>query len=290
MLTAQGISRLAVALLTRTLVLPMTVSRIPGQDFTGPNGATITVRVRQPRTAKVQNTPGASITYTDIDEVPVDVTVRHLYDATHLTDEDLALNLEDFGRQVLQPQVASVAIGAEDEVATVFNDLTADLEIAADGSDIEDQILAARETLGENDVPAGRRYLAVSPAVATFMLALDKFTRVDATGDPSALRDATLGRLYGFTIVESNGLTAGTAIAYHESAVAFGNRAPVPARGAESATATQGGIALRAIRMFDPDTLSEASVISTFAGASAIYENESGDEVKRWVKLETGSA
>ena len=34
------------------------------------------------------------------------VALRHLYDATLLADEDLTLNLVDFGREVIEPQVA----------------------------------------------------------------------------------------------------------------------------------------------------------------------------------------
>ena len=60
-LTAQGISGVALELLTRMLVLPRTVASVPGTEFAGANGDTITVRVRLPRTAKVQETPGSAI-------------------------------------------------------------------------------------------------------------------------------------------------------------------------------------------------------------------------------------
>lgn len=45
-LTASSISSIALELLTRSLVLPRTVVRPPGAEFSGPNGATISVRVR----------------------------------------------------------------------------------------------------------------------------------------------------------------------------------------------------------------------------------------------------
>jgi hypothetical protein len=271
LLTAKRISRVAIGLLTRTLVLPMTVVRIPGEEFAGDNGDTITVRVPQPGSARTQDSPGAEITYDDIDEVPVDVTLSHLYHAKKITDEELSLEVVDFGAQITTVQTAAVATGGEDELASVMNALAAEGSVAANGSDIEDTILEAREALGDEDVPTGDRWLAVSPAVATFMLKLDKFSRVDASGDDSALRDAILGRIYGFTVVESNALTAGTAVAYHRSGFVFANRTPVAPRGAaDSATATEGGIGLRQIFQYDPDVLSDASVISTFAGASTV--------------------
>lgn len=273
-LTAKGLSRTAIALLTRTLVLPMTATRIPGGEFAGSNGDTITLRVPQPSTARTQATPGSAITYDDVDETAVDVALVHLYHATQITDEDLSLSIETFAEQVTLKQVSAVATRAEDQLAGAMNAIAADDSIALDGTDVEAKILDAREALGLADVPSGGRWLAVSPGVATFMLKLDKFTRVDAAGDDSALRDAILGRLYGFMVVESNALDAGTALAYHTSGFAFGNRTPVTPRGAaDSAVASEGGVGLRQIFQYDPDILSDASVISTFAGASLVDAN-----------------
>lgn len=268
-LTAKRVSRAAIGLLTRTLVLPMTVVRMPGAEFSGSNGDTVTVRVPQPQASRVQSTPGTAITYDDISEVPVDVTVAHLYHATKVTDEELSLEIEDFGVQVTSVQVSAVATGGENQLAAAMNALASSgTSIEAD---IEGAVLAAREALGTADVPVGDRYLAVSPAVATLLLKLDKFSRVDAAGSASALRDAILGRIYGLMVVESNALTDGTAVAYHRSGFVFANRSPVAPRGAaDSATAQEGGIGLRQIFQYDPNVLSDASVISTFAGASLV--------------------
>jgi hypothetical protein len=52
LVTAQGIADVSIALLTRALTLPRTVTRIPGAAFAGPNGATITVLVPQVRSAR----------------------------------------------------------------------------------------------------------------------------------------------------------------------------------------------------------------------------------------------
>ncbi len=364
LLNAQGISALVVELLARSLVLPRTVARVPGSDFGGPNGATVTIRVPRRRTALEQATPGATITYADVDETPVSLTVHHLYDATRISDEDLRLTIEDFGRQISAPQAAAVAEGAEDELAAVMNGLTsivlttsaaADDEIdtaTAHGFIVGDKIrfaglvggaglsngtpywvvtvadadtfevsatpggavlnfttditagtvakwaalsfdatpdpaaddavvLAAREQLTNNDVPAGRRFLAVSPQIATRLLAVDKFSKVDDSGSPSALREAVLGRLYGLTVVESNGLDPGEGVAYHESAFAFATLSPALPQGASSAAAmTVQGIAARQVFDFDPSILSDVSVVSTFAGATLV-------DPDRLVKLDT---
>ncbi|MBA9002016.1 phage capsid protein [Thermomonospora cellulosilytica] len=274
-LTAQRISSLAVSLLTRSLVLPMTVSRVPGGEFAGDNGDTVTVRVRTPRAARVQATPGATITYDALNETPVDVSLTHLYDATRLTDEDMSLNIVDFGVQVTQPQVESVATGAEDRLAAAMNAVAADASFALTPSaaDTDAKILQARETLSEANVPASDRFLACAPDIITRLLSVDKFVRADAVGDGTAIREAIVGRIYGFTVLESNGLAAGTAVAYHRSGFVFANRVPVAPRGlpsSQTATATSGGIGMRQIFQYQPDILSDASVLSTFAGAAVV--------------------
>lgn len=285
-LTSQQISSLAVGLLTRDLVLPGTVSRIPGGEFAGSNGDTITVRVPQPGTHRVQATPGAAITYDDVNEVGVNVSLSHLYHAKKVTDEEMSFDIENFGVQVTRVQTSAVATGAENLLAAAMNGLASegDFALTASVEDTKATLLEARRLLSAANVPAGDRFLAASPEVVNRLLATDEFTRVDASGSDNALRDATVGRIYGFTVVESNALTAGTAVAYHRSGFVFANRVPVMPRGAaSSATATAGGIGLRHIFQYDPNTLSDASVVSTFAGAAVV-------DAARVVKLTTAAA
>lgn len=281
-LTASQISALSVELLTRNLALPMTVSRIPGGEFAGSNGDTITVRVRQPRSANIQSTPGADVSanFSQISETAVDVTLAHLYDGVNVTDEELSLELVSFGSQVTEPQVRAIAIGAEDQLASAMNGLAADDSMDSTVSPAEDEtervILAAREALSSSDVPMGDRTLAVAPDVMTRLLNVPNFVRSDALGDgrSTALRDARMGRIYGFDVVESNGLTASTGVAYHRSGFAFANRTPVVPRGAtDSATRTENGIGMRHIWQYNPGTLTDQSVLSTFAGASVVEQD-----------------
>lgn len=295
LLTAQGISRLAVVLLRRSLVLPMTAARVPAGEFGGPNGGTISVRVRQNRTANTQTTPGASITLTGIDEQSVDVSLAHHYDGVNLTDEEATLELEDFAVQVLQPQVDAVADKAELELATAMNDLTADasFDLSASAADTKAKLQTARETLSNNNVPTSDRWLACAPDIITRLLNVDEFVRADALGDgaSTALREARPGRIYGFNVVESSGLDAGTAIAYHRSGFVFANATPRPPRGNErSAAVTDSGLSLRHILQYNPQSLTDQSVLSTFAGAAAVYEDgATATDNQRFYKLDTAT-
>jgi hypothetical protein len=294
-LTAQGISRVALALLVRRLALPRTATMIPGEEFAGSNGDTITVRVPQPNAARTQAAAGDPLVADDVSEVPVDVTLSHLYSLKNVSDQELTLQLEDFARQITRVQVAAVAIGAEDEVAGAMNAQTADgtieFALAADPDDTKAIILAARQALGEADVPPDGRFFAVSPDIATRVLSVPEFTKVNEAGSDDALRRAVIGNLYGFTFVESNGLDAGTAAAYHTSGVAFGVRAPVAPRGAvESATINEQGVALRQVFQYSPAIASDQSLVSTFAGAAIVAEDDPPTVFPRFIKIGTATA
>lgn len=296
-LTAQGIASVAVNLLYRELVLPRTVTIVPGAEFSGPNGATITVRVPQPGSART-DAPGSTLTADDVTEIPVDVTLGHLYHLKNVSDDELSMELENFARQITAVQVGAVAVGAEDKIATAMNNLSANssIEFAATATDADTRsvLLAAREALGENDVPASNRFLAVSPSIATRILEVDEFTKVNEAGSDSALRDAIIGRLFGFTVVESNGLTTDTAVAYHKSGFAFAIRPPVAPRGAvESAMVTgPGGIGLRQVFQYNAGIASDQSLVNTFAGASAVADVSSPaseNDYPRIIKIGVGS-
>ncbi|GAA3223220.1 phage capsid protein [Actinocorallia longicatena] len=280
LVTAKRISAISVELLSRALVLPMTVARVPGEEFTGDAGDTITVRVRNIRTARKQATPGAGITYDALNETPVDVTLEHWYDAARITDEQQSLQLVDFATQVTAPQVASVAVAAENILAAKMNGLAAEGSFAttATEADTRAKLLLARQALSAANVPPGDRFLAAAPDIVNRILSVPDFTRADAMGDgrSSALRDAIVGKVLGFTVVEANGLTAGTALGYHRSGFVFANKAPVAPRGLpseQSATTIAQGIAMRQVFQYQPDILSDTSVMSSFAGAATVDGN-----------------
>lgn len=294
-LTAQGISRVAIELLSRRLVLARTVSQIPGEEFRGGNGDTITVRVPQPSTALEQATPGASLTAQDVDEVPVEVQMLHQYHLKNITDQEMQFDLENFARQVTLPQVESVAIKAEKKLADVMNALAAtsagiNWDATSTEADDKDTILQARKYLNDRDVPMEDRYLAVSTSIAMRLLKHDFLSRVDASGSGSALREAILGRVFGFNVIEAPALDTDEAVAYHKSGFVFATAAPVAPRGAsESGSASSQGIALRQVFQYNASTATDQSLLSCYAGAAAVYEDSTGTDEGRFVKIVLGT-
>jgi hypothetical protein len=283
---AGRLAGLTVELLRRQIVLPATVQRVAEADFRG-TGGSVRLRVPQRRTAREQTTPGDQITTTAVAESAVTFQLRHIYDATTLTDETSTLEIRDFARQVLAPLSSSVAERAEEELAEAMNGLTADPDIrfpaTPDIAADEGVVIAAREKLTTNLLPPGDRYLAVHPSIASRLLRSPRFTAVDASGSDSALRNGRLGRLFGLDIIETAALDPGTAVAYHASAFAFAFVSPADAPGAASAQAQVDGVALRIVQDFDVSRLAEVVAVSTFCGASVV-------EASRAVRVTTASS
>lgn len=296
LLTAQGISRVAIELLRRQLSLPRTVTMVPGEEFSGSNGDTITLRVPLATSARTQASRGASLTADDLSEVGVDVAMSHLYHLKNLSDQEVEFDIENFARQISLPQTEAIAAGVEGKLTTVMNALAADdavyeFALAKSDADTKAAILAIREELGSKEVPLTDRYLAVSPEIATRLLSVDSFVKVNESGSEDALRNAVIGRIYGFTVVECNGLTAGTCVGYHRSGFALAVRPPAAPRGAaSSASASAQGIGMRQVFQYDPSTAQDQSLVSTFAGAAAVWEDgATATDSRRWVKVDTST-
>ena len=85
-------------------------------------------------------------------------------------------------------------------------------------------IRALRLSMAASKVPAAGRFVVVNPDMADLLIqGLDD---ASVAGTDSELRNGVIGRLYGFTVVESPLLEAGTpaAVGYHQSMVAFVNQ------------------------------------------------------------------
>lgn len=110
----------------------------------------------------------------------------------------------------------AIAGGTDDTVeiggATSLND-------DPDGSATWDAIGVFRKNMNKASVPMGQRFLALNAeAEANLLKNGAKLAAADSSGSPAGLREATVGRVLGFTVVTSNQLPIATA---HPQMVAF---------------------------------------------------------------------
>lgn len=146
----------------------------------------------------------------------------------------------------------------------------ADLK-ADSNADVLRTIRAAKRLMDLRGVPAQGRTLVVGAGWSAAILSQPQLNLVDAAGTDGLLRDATLGKLYGFTIVEDNAIDAYSAYAVQRDAVTLATRVPAIPRGvAFGQTTSRDGFTLRYLHDYDVDHLQDRAVVDTFAGASVL--------------------
>src|SRR5690349_11198651 len=187
-------------LLQREIVLPRLVwSDFTKQQFQYAANDTVSMVVPAVMDARTRVLRSATaLTADDLTETKVDVTLdTHVYKLLNITDEQLTLDIRDFGVQVLQPQMRSVAEGLEDVIATELAAATpADTIAFAEGTDDPYKVvLQARKALNDLNVPMAGRVLVVGSSVELALLEDDRISKAQNSGDAiasDALREAAL--------------------------------------------------------------------------------------------------
>ncbi len=284
LIKAAQIVNAANLLLQREIVLPRLVWRdfsADGAKFKGALNDTITLRVPAVLDARTRVLRSANPLVADsLAETSVPVKLdTHVYQLLNITDEELTLDIVDFIQQVLNPQMRAVAEGMEDAIATAISGATweaAAVPFVEGVDDPWDVIIDARKALNDLNVSRAGRVLLAGSAVEAALLKSDKFTKVNESGSDDALRDATLNRLAGFTIVGSNAIGEDEAYAFHATAVAFGSVAPAVPEGASMGERrSSNGVTLRYLRDYNPTNATgpvDRSLVDSFVGAASVEE------------------
>ena len=300
---ATQVVQMARLLLQREIVLPRLVwSDLTKANFQYAFNDTVTMAVPAVMDARVRTLRSTTaLQADDLTETSVDVKLdSHVYKLLNITDEQLTLDIRDFGAQVLQPQIRSVAEGLEDVIAAELaaaDPYAADVAFVEGTDDPYTVILQCRKALNDANVPQNERVLVVGSAVELALLESDRISKASNSGDAiatDALRDATIGRVAGFQIVQSNALAEDEAYAFHRTAIAFGAFAPnIPAGAADGSTVSSDGIGMRYLRDYNPTNSTgpvDRSLVDVFAGATSVEEDspESGVDLvnKRLVKID----
>lgn len=288
-LTPDVYARTALGLLTRQIVLPAVVWRDFESEFSGRIGDTVTVRIPATTTARewdIDNNRAVPITTDTLteDSFPVQLT-KIPYSAVQVTDEEWDLKIENFGTQVLLPQVRAVAEKIEGYLATAMQTASYDVELSVDEGDPYLTLVDARKALNDANVPLSERFAVVGSSVEAAILKSSRFKPLESAVTQSAFSDATLGRIAGFTVVSSNAIDEGEAYCFHRTAYILSTRAPrVPQGAKQGASESYQGLAATWTQDYDPDYLRDRSVVRAFAGAQAVTEG--GSDVVRGVRLE----
>lgn len=200
-ITPSLIARTALATLHHSLVFAGLVWRDFDADFSGKQGDTITIRKPATFTAEEFDRE-KGITLQEIKEGSTTVALDTIANVSvPVTDEEMTLDIESFGTQVLNGMVYAIAEKIDGDLAELAVDTAAGEGGAgvADGS--EDPVAGYRTALakfGRNKMPLTERYAVLSPEAHADVLGDDKLVKVNEAGTSNALRNAIIGDLLGF--------------------------------------------------------------------------------------------
>jgi hypothetical protein len=280
-------ARSTLAALRYMTVLPRTVHLDYSADFVQGGGQTVSIL--SPVTAaaartytKANRTARDAIVFDDLTQPFVDVKMEdQVYSAVRLPDDFATFNLTSLEQQVLRPQAESVVDGVTAPLLAKMNSITvspttgvgAVPALLADGSNAIAVIIAMRAELNRRKVPLTDRFLALGPKAEAAVLNVPQLQKANEAGDGgSLLRTATIGNLFGFTILADPSISG--AVAYHRDAFALVTRpSRNPDGAAKSATVSQDGFALRWLQHYNPLQLEDQSVVDTFVGSATVDAN-----------------
>jgi hypothetical protein len=319
------IANTAVGLLYRNLNVARTLwtDAVNPGEFTGALNDTVNMRVPARRTARTRTLrAGTPITNDSSVEfsVPVQLTTD-VYNGAPITDEELTLDITDFGRQILNPQIKAVAEGVEDiaadavELATYRSDMTINqdwTEFMVSGRTDWWRVAArAAKLLDIKNVPATDRFLLVGADVKEEIVTSDRFATFNSRGPQvnDVFTNRQVGTIADFTVVYSPSIGASAAYAYHRTAFVMATRAPLVPRGATAgvvrsagSAATEGGAAgfydglsIRWLSDYDYTNTTDRSLVNTWVGTATVTDPDtpsnpaSTKSLQRAVKISPAS-
>ncbi|AIA05408.1 P22 phage major capsid protein family protein [Streptomyces noursei] len=295
-LKSEKIAATALGLLEREMVLSRLVWTNGGFDFTGAKNDTVTIRIPATTTAREydwRNDRSSDIVLDELAEDSTTVTLnKDIYSAVAITDEELTLDIRDFGSQVLQPQVNAVAKAIDTGVANMIETATYANTVTVEEKDPWLGIVDARAALNKANVPTEGRTILMGADMETALLKSGRINDVSKSGSDSALRSATLGRLAGFDLVTSNAINPRSAYAFVPSAFVLATRAPaIPAGVTSGSSQSYNGLAMRWVRDYDAAKLRDRSILNVYAGFNVMTDKVgNAKRLVRAVKLDMPTA
>lgn len=268
----------ALGLLLRELTLPQLVWRDAGGDFRGVKDDTISLRLPAYAPARTRALrSGASRTKDSIFERKVDVTLdTDVYKDIGITDEELTLDIVDFGSQVLNPVLTGIALQLEQEMADEITGASYENEIsfvATSDDPYEDVAVPARALLNNAFVPFAGRVIVCGSELESAFLRSDHFSFANRSGTTETLREAMIGRVAGFDVYTSPAIPSDEAYAFHQTAYVMSQRAPIiPAGAPWGASESYQGLAIRCVRVFDPDLVEDRFVSDAWVGTNVVTD------------------
>lgn len=279
LITPQTIAKQAWANLQADIVFARLVHRDYDGEFAGKRGDTITVTRPSTFVAKEFN-PATGIELQNAAETSFSVSLDHLLDVSFaVSAKELTLDVQDFNVQFIKPATDALVEKVEALLLSLRPQITQSVGTVATGHVWSDPrvLLDARKILRKNKVPLTELYSVVGPNIAAAWLDTSLMTDADKRGDTDGLKEAAIGRKFGFDNYESNAIvgTLEEGLAFHRAALALVARAldKPSSKNADYATFGAEGIGIRVVKDYDIHAKSDVVSLDLLCGVKVLDAN-----------------
>ena len=271
-LTIDMIAKEALMILRKNAVMAGLVHRDYSKEYVAGVGDTITIR--KPATFTVKDfVESTGITVQDATEEKQTVKMDKFYDVSFaVTSKDLTMNISDFSEQLLVPAMMAFRDKIDAEIIKVAETATHTVT-HAEGLIAPADVISARKLLNDGATPLSMRSLVVGTQAEADLLSSELFVSADKVGDTEGLKEASLGRKFGFdTYVDQN--VGKKSLAFHKNALAFVTRPlALPQGNKESAIVNYDGFGLRVVKDYDINKKKDIISIDMVCGVALLNDD-----------------
>lgn len=245
--TVQEIARQALPRLIENLVMPNLMHRDFSNDFVLGKGDTI--KVRKPIVLTASDFTG-EISAQAIEDQTIDVKLDKLATVdVEFGAIERATNVDDLNRIFIEPAAVALAEKINTDGLALLKNISA--SAAADPKTLN-AFAQAGKVLNKNKVPLTPRYGVWSPDAQADFQTVPAIVNAEKSGTTAALRNGSIGRVFGIENYMAQGVDAGMLGAvFHPYAFAFVTRPLAVPAGVESYVTSYNGITLRVTRAYD---------------------------------------
>ena len=272
-----------IGLLEANLVLPNLFKKVGLDDYKGDDDDTVNVKVpgRLPSREYIwRNDRTDEIVFDVYRETKIGVSFGgHVYSGVKITDEQKDFDLIS-ADSLLPVQAKAISHGLQRRCSAEIQSAPFSVVIggkpASGAYNMRRILIEARNVLNKFELPDEERFLIVGSDFETALLDDDKMALAQNVGDEaavSALRNAVLGRRYGFTIVVDYTIPVTAAYAMTASAFVLLTAAPsVPQSVPFGATTSFEGLAMRWMRDYETTRFQDRSVVDMWVGTQRVTD------------------
>lgn len=240
-----------------------------------PKRGTLTVNDKAANTGVTLQTPSASV---------VNVTLNKHKEVSFLVEDVAKAQAnQDIIQGYINDGIMVIAEQLDTDLLALYSGLTTHTAIDATAGLGENDVREARRLLNSSKVPLTNRHLVLHEDAEKELLGIEKFVSATFGADGDAIREATIGRRYGFNFFMDQLVTATGGecknVAFHRDAFTLCTRPlpPVPTNlGAQSAVMVEDSIAIRVIWSYNPTYLGIQVTLDILYGVAELRDEFAG--------------